>query len=217
MIFRLAACLLMVSFAWTCAAAVAAESDAGFTEMFNGKDLTGWEVDGTPNNKEGKPIWTVEDSTIRCGGTGFGFLRYNREFKDFIFEVEYRMTPKCNSGLGIRTTKFLGKANTRPSFYSYEIQILDDAGKQPSTGSSGSLYRYVAPKVNASKPAGEWNKIRIECRGPKIRITLNDQVVQDVDQSQIDALKKKPLEGYLCLQNHGKAIDFRNPRVKPLE
>ena len=50
----------------------------------------------------------------------------------------------------------------------------------------------------------------------KIRITLNGQVIQDVDQSTIDEIKGKPLAGYLCLQNHGKFIEFRKLRVKSL-
>jgi hypothetical protein len=58
--------------------------------------------------------------------------------------------------------------------------------------------------------------MEIECRGPKIRITLNGQTIQDVDQSTIAEIKNKPLSGYLCLQNHGKLIEFRNVRVKGL-
>jgi hypothetical protein len=197
---------------------LAADADS-WQEMFNGKDLAGWIVEGSKDYKDGeeqKPVWTVKDGMIACAGKGFGFLRYDKEYKDFVFQVEYRMSKGCNSGLGIRTVKFTGPAKTRPSYASYEIQILDDAGKPPAKGSSGSLYRYVAAKVNATKPAPDWNTMEIECRGPKIRITLNGQVIQDVDQSTIDEIKNKPLSGYLCLQNHGKFIEFRKLRVKAL-
>jgi hypothetical protein len=199
-----------------CQAASAADD---WTEMFNGKDLAGWVVEGSKDYKDGdqqKPVWTAKDAMIVCAGKGFGFLRYDKEYKDFAFHVEYRMSKGCNSGIGIRTVKFTGPGNTRPSYAAYEIQILDDAAKQPGKGSSGSLYRYVAPKVNATKAAPEWNVMDIECRGPKIRITLNGQVIQDVDQSTIAEIKNKPLSGYLCLQNHGKLIEFRNVRVKGL-
>jgi hypothetical protein len=73
-----------------------------------------------------------------------------------------------------------------------------------------SLYRYVPPKKNASKAAGEWNAVVIECRGPKIRVTLNGEVVQDVDQSTIAAIRDKPLSGYFSLQCHGSPVEFRN-------
>lgn len=206
---------LAVLLFWPAAAAAADE----WTEMFNGKDLSGWVVEGSKDYKDGdqqKPVWTVQDSLIASAGKGFGFLRYDKEYQDFAFHVEYRMSKGCNSGIGIRTVKFTGPAKTRPSYAAYEIQILDDAGKPPSKDSSGSLYRYVAARVNATKPAPEWNVMEIECRGPKIRITLNGQTIQDVDQSTIAEIKNKPLSGYLCLQNHGKLIEFRNVRVKGL-
>ena len=126
------------------------------------------------------------------------------------------MAPKCNSGIGIRTVPYDPSRDeaTRPSFYSYEIQLLDDAGKKPNKHSSGSLYRYVAPKVNAVKPAPEWNVVEVECVGPRIKVTINDQEVIDVDQTSIAEIRNKPLKGYVCLQNHHGVIDFRNVRIE---
>jgi hypothetical protein len=130
--------------------------------------------------------------------------------------VEYRLTKGCNSGIGIRHAKYTGRAETRPSYSGYEIQLLDDGGREPNKGSSASLYRYVAPKSLPVKKPGEWNTIEIECRGPKIKITLNGELIQDVDQSTIEEIKAKPLCGYVSVQNHGKTIDFRNIRLKDL-
>jgi hypothetical protein len=126
------------------------------------------------------------------------------------------MSKGCNSGVGIRGVEFTGPAATRPSFASYEIQLLDDAGKPANSHSTCSLYRYLAPTATAVKPAGEWNEMVIECRGPRIKITLNGTVVQDVDQSQVESIKAKPLCGYLSIQNHGKLIEFRRLRVTDL-
>lgn len=193
--------------------------------LFNGKDLDGWVVDGMKEYKdkgtgEVRPIFSVnKDGNLFCDGSGFSFLRYDaRKFADFRFHVEFRMTKKCNSGLGIRTTVFDPKKNTatRPSFYSYEIQLLDDAGKAPDKHSTGSLYRYVAPSTNPGRPAGEWNAMDIECIGPHIRITYNGEKIIDVDQTTIAEIKDKPLEGYLCLQNHGGKLEFRNLWVADL-
>lgn len=188
--------------------------------LFDGKGLTGWVAEGASEyQQDGKsvPVWTVHDGLLSCKGKGFGFLRYkDREFDDFTLHVEFRMARGCNSGLGIRTGAFdpARSRETRPSFYSYEIQLTDDAGKPATTHSTGSLYRYVAPKENAIKPAGEWNTMEIECLGPRIRVTLNGKLIQDVDQSTIDALKAKPLHGCICLQNHGGDIEFRAVEVK---
>lgn len=190
--------------------------------LFNGKDLTGWVAEGVKEYKDGdqlKPIWQVRDGLIHCDGKGFGFLRFaEREFADFRLHLEYRMAPKCNSGIGIRTTPFDPKRSTatRPSYACYEIQLVDDAGKPPTKHSTGSLYRYVAPKSNPFKPAGAWNTLVIECVGPRIRITANGVAIIDVDQTTIPELKNKPLKGHVCLQNHGGKIDFRNIRIEEL-
>lgn len=194
--------------------------------LFNGKDLNGWVAEGARDYKDKKSgelrsVWQVaKEGTITCDGSGFGFLRYHeRRFADFHFHVEYRMTAKkCNSGIGIRTTVFdpAKSTATRPSYASYEIQLLDDAGKPPTKHSTGSLYRYVAPGSNPGKDVGEWNVMDIECVGPRIRITFNGVKTIDVDQSTIAELKDKPLEGYLCLQNHGGKLEFRNLWVRDL-
>ncbi len=190
--------------------------------LFDGKSLDGWVAEGVSTyTLDGKtlPVWTVSDGTILCTGKGFGFLRYERkQFADFTYHVEFKMAPKCNSGLGVRTTAFdpAKSRDTRPSYYCYEIQLIDDAGKAPDLHSSGSLYRYVAPSENALKPAGEWNTIEVSCVGPKVSVMLNDKKVVDVDQSTVAAIKDKPRKGYVCLQNHGGMIAFREVRVREI-
>ncbi|MHC5539836.1 3-keto-disaccharide hydrolase [Singulisphaera rosea] len=193
-----------------------------FQALFNGKDLDGWVAEGqTESPKDGvaRPVWSVREGLIHCDGKGFGFLRYDRhEYKDFVFHVDFRMAPGCNSGLGVRTRVFIPEQSraTRPSLYSYEIQLMDDAGKPATPHSSGSLYRYVAPKENAIKPASEWNSIDIECVGPKIKVTLNGKTIIDVDQQTVEAIKTKPMKGFVCLQNHGGTIDFRDVRIREI-
>ncbi|MFO0909690.1 MAG: DUF1080 domain-containing protein [Isosphaeraceae bacterium] len=190
-----------------------------FQPLFDGKTLNGWVVEGNPGSDkhpDGRPVWSVADGLIHCEGKGFGFLRYDREpFDDFTFHVEFRMAAKCNSGIGVRTRVFDPKQSraTRPSIYSYEIQIVDET-KPISPTSNGSLYRYVAPKSNPLKSPGEWNTIEVTCVGPRIRVVLNGVEIQNVDQSTIEALKSKPLKGFVCLQNHGGRIDFRNVKIK---
>ena len=76
--------------------------------LFDGKDLDGWVAEGvkefTGPDGRVQPVWSVRDGLLVCDGRGFGFLRYDRrEFADFVFHVEFRMSPKCNSGLGVRT------------------------------------------------------------------------------------------------------------------
>jgi len=191
-------------------------------QLFNGKDLDGWVAAGVKEFvKDGRtlPVWSVKNGNLVCTGKGFGFLRYDRRtFADFVFHVEFRMAPGCNSGLGIRTRSFdLARSRaTRPSFYGYEIQLFDDAGKPPTVHTSGSLYRYVAPRKNAILPAGQWNSIDIECAGPRIKVTLNGELIVDLDQQTIPELRQKPLQGCVCLQNHGGNIEFRSLRIREI-
>jgi len=201
-------------------------------ELFNGKDLSGWVIEG-PSEFENKgnkePIWVAENGMITCrvnNRKSYGFLRYDKnQFADFVFSLEYRLSEKempkqspCNSGIGIRTGVYdPKKSDSPPSRAGYEIQLLDDAMKNPDKHSTGSLYRYIAPSVKAVKPAPEWNKIEIECKGARIKVTLNGEKIIDVDQTTVEEIKNKPLKGYVCVQNHGGKVDFRNLRVKELK
>jgi len=200
--------------------AEAEKDDDGFVKIFNGKDLTNWVVEGWrqyPQKHKKDPIWIVEEDKIVCRGRDWGFLRYDKKLTDFIVRLEFRAAKKCNSGLGIRGGIFQGNRwKTAPSWTGYEMQILDDAGKRPTPYSTGALYRYIAPRTNAIKPAGQWNTVEIRCQGPRIQITLNDQHIQDVDQSTVAGIKEKPLSGYFSLQDHGSRIEFRGIRLKEL-
>jgi len=212
-----AAVPLLVLFGALLSMAIAAEE--GFVDVFNGENLDGWVVDGNKTCKRDgreRPIWTVEDGIITCAGRGGGFLRYDKLLTDFVIHVEFNMCKGCNSGLGIRSVKYDGSYRTRPSLAGYEMQIVDDSGRNPNRHSSGSLYRYVAPKVNATRPAGEWNVVEIECRGPRIHITINGQTIHDLDQTTIGPTKNKPLSGYFSLQDHGRRIQYRNIYLKEL-
>src|SRR5262245_4856955 len=204
------------------AAALAQPADA--VPLFNGKDLDGWVAEGVKEFKDkdgrAKPVWSVRDGLLVCEGSGFGFLRYDKKvFANFTLHVEYRMAPRCNSGIGIRTCAFDPRLSreTRPSLFAYEIQLLDDAGQPPNEHGSGSLYRYVAPRANPVKPAGEWNAVEVECNGPRIRVRVNGEEVVNVDQTQVEAIKNKPRQGYVCLQNHGGHIEFRNVTVREIK
>jgi uncharacterized protein YlaI len=192
-------------------------------ELFNGKDLDGWAVEERPyKDKSGtnKPNWSVRDGLLTCEGKTFGFLRYEKqEFADFALHVECRLSPKSNTGIGIRTMPYDPRKDkeTRPSYHSYEIQVQDDEGKPPSKNSTGSLYRYVAPRANPIKRAPVWNTVDIECIGPRIRVTINGQEILDADQSTIQETKNKPLKGYVCLQSHDRLVEFRNVRIREIK
>jgi hypothetical protein len=193
-----------------------AERDAaeGWTDLLV-DGLAPWIVDARPGEREEhQKKWTLRDGVLHNAGGGFGFLRYEKELSDFELKGEYKLPRRGNSGIGIRSVPFTGPSRTRPSFAAYELQLLADHGQPPDTHSTMSLYRYVAPRANPSKPAGEWNTFHIICRGPRIVIHLNGEEILDVDQSEHEEIKDKPLKGHLLLQNHGSAAEFRNLRLR---
>jgi hypothetical protein len=204
-----------------------------FRDLFDGKSLDGWVVEGAAKNKTGQKMWSVSDGRIACLGEGFGFLRYDRqEFGDFTLRVEYRFIPApagkpaANSGLGIRTGRFdpARSRETRPSYAAYEVQLLDDAGIPPSAHGTGSLYRYKSPTANPARPGPEWNTIEVECVGPRITIRLNDKTVLEADQTELadvktrpaaaPAPKDKPRKGYVALQSHSGLVEFRKVQIR---
>jgi hypothetical protein len=98
-----------------------------------------------------------------------------------------------------------------PAFTGYEMQILSDHGREPTRHTTGAIYEVVGASLNMSKPDGEWNQARIEARGPHIRITLNGEMVVDVENERSST-------GYIGLQNHDdrSVVKFRNIRITEL-
>ena len=189
--------------------------------LLPGNDLEGWVEEQHDFFKKKYPdvrTWTAKEGVVSCDGShgNCGFLRYDKKLADFTLRLEYRMSKNCNSGVCIRVpTPYDGIPDkTLPSHTGYEVQILDDVGTGPSLTATGSLYNLVPPEVNAARPAGVWNELEIVCHGPRIRVSLNGRVVQDVDQTTLGAIRERPRSGYLMLQNHGHAIDFRNIWLK---
>lgn len=191
------------------------------TRLFATDELTGWVEEQHNFFKKKRPnvtSWSVKDGVVSCDGSvgNCGFLRYDKKLSDFTLTLEFRFKKGCNSGVCFRNrVPYDGRPDeTLPSRTGFELQILDDAGKEPSKTSTGSFYGLLAPRVNAARPAGEWNTLEIACHGSKIRVTLNGQLVQDVDQDTVDEIKNRPRAGYVSLQNHGHSAEFRNLRLR---
>ena len=108
--------------------------------------------------------WSVEDGMM-VNVKGANNLVSKQTFSDFKLEAEYRLTAGSNSGIYLR-----GR---------YEMQVLDDAGKDTAITGHMSIYGRKAPDVNASLPAGEWQKVEIILVGNHVTVTLNGTRVQD--------------------------------------
>jgi hypothetical protein len=179
--------------------------------LFNGKDLSGWDAVGGPAD-----CWAWEDGKVVCKGGKGGWLCTKEQYGDFEFEVEYNCPKDGNSGVFIRAPR-----EGHTSKVGMEIQILDDDAEihkniKPSQHTA-SIYSVVAPSKSVQRKAGEWNTMRILCKGDRVAITLNGEKVVDADMSAFEELKGRPRKGYIGLQNHGSGLEFRNVRLKKLD
>jgi hypothetical protein len=199
----------------------------GFESLFNGKDLTGWHVNKGGNMK----VWGAEDGILYVNGSGGGWLMTEKEYGDFELRLEFKLPEKGNSGVALRSAM-----EGDPAFAAgMEIQLLDDEWHKKNykglkkTQLTGSIYDIVPPSTDANKPIGEWNKMRIIAKGPKIMVELNGTKIVDANledhKDRVKADKEKGLaahprllspKGHLGLQSHDGRVEFRNLYVKPL-
>lgn len=181
------------------------QAEEGFVPLFNGKDLTGWHVMGSPS-------WKVENGILVCTGEGGGWLRSDKQYENFVLRLEFRISKGGNSGIFIRSA-----LEGNPAFTGMEVQILDDHGRAPSPHTTGSIYDAVAPRKNMSKPAGEWNFVEIICSGPWVVVAMNGEEIVRTNMDEHPKLKGRLRKGYIGLQNHGARVEFRNIRIKELK
>lgn len=194
-------------------------ADRGFTPLFDGKSLAGWQL----VNGHG-PGYVVKDGVLVCPADGGGNLFTTKEYANFVFRFEFKSSPGGNNGVGIRAP-LKGDA----AYQGMEIQILDHdhanyKGKIKPSQRHGSVYDVFAAEKEALKPAGEWNSEEIRAEGSKIKVTLNGKVILDADLSTVTdeaVLKKHPglkrTAGYIGFLGHGTLVEFRNIRLKELK
>jgi cytochrome c len=174
----------------------------GAVALFDGGSLEGWQQVGP-----GRFTLQPDGSLLTEGG--MGLLYYNRPFRDFVLELDYRTDSRgANSGIFVRFPE--RPADPMDAVRGgYEIQI-DDNARDPQHV-TGAIYGVAAPSEVASRPAGEWNHYRIEVTGQRYRVYLNGVKVNDFFGTRAQ-------QGYVGLQNHDpdSRVYFRNVRVTPL-
>jgi hypothetical protein len=200
-----------------------AQEDAllAFRPLFNGKDLSGW-VDVNTSEE----TWRVEDEMIICTGNPIGVMRSDRQYENFIMEIEWKhMEAGGNSGVFIWSegTPFKGKRLTK----AIEVQMLEldwaVQNKRTDDYVHGELFPTMDltaipdnPRGDRSKSIekrckgkGEWNKYVIVAVDGTVKLSVNGKFVNGLRASE----RKK---GYICLEAEGAEIHFRNIRILEL-
>jgi hypothetical protein len=206
----------------------------GFVAVFNGKDLDGWK--GLPKPGKGttgpdnpfvraklspeelktaqaeadenmRAHWRVEDGALVFDGKGRS-LCTAKDFGDFEMYVDWKISPKGDSGIYLRGSP--------------QVQIWDTTNANAAVG-SGGLYNNKTnpdkPLVKADKPVGEWNRFWIKMVGDKVWVKLNDVLVVDGVTLENYWDRNKPIfpTGDIQLQNHGNTLWFKNIYIKELK
>ncbi len=187
---------------------------AGFTSMFNGKDLTDWKRhDGLPNEKEPTGKWTVENGVIvgiqDPPGKG-GFLTSTETFRDFELMLETKIDWPFDTGVFLRVG---------PDGKSHQVTLDYRNG-----GEIGGIYcpwtqgfvRHCTDGIKQFRK-GQWNRLRIICQGEpaRIRVWLNDIQITDFQHTE-ESTAGIPEEGTICLQVHpgGDGYDKSQTRFR---
>jgi hypothetical protein len=148
--------------AWPAADANANHAYGTPVVLVDGTSLDAWGV-----QHANRPMgWRVEDGTI-TNDKGANNLVSKEKFTNFRLQAEYKLAPGSNSGIYLR-----GR---------YEIQLFDDHGRgdAPRNTDHVSIYGRTPPRVNASKPANEWQTLDIVLVSNRVTVTLNGQRVHD--------------------------------------
>jgi hypothetical protein len=214
---------LCISIFLTLAANVAsASASSGWVELFNGKNLDGWE------QHSGAAKYSVADGCIvgeSVAGTGNSFLCPVKTYGDFELELDFQVDAMLNSGVQFRSDLFPethvikvdGKTIKLPAdrLHGYQCEIdMDPKRNRMWTAGiydemrrewlfpgklGGSATNFTLQGRSVSKP-GEWNHLRILCVGTSIKTWLNGELRTDMN----DAMT---LSGRIGLQVHGIGSD----------
>jgi hypothetical protein len=194
-----------------------------WTQLFNGKDLTGWK-------HTGPGFMTVENGEIQTHG-GMGLLYWDGgKVGNCIIRIVFHMKDENdNSGIFIRIP-VEPREEWMPVHYGYEVQIDNhpELSDEDEFHSTGMLYSLTRPLAKAWKPGPEFNTLEITIDGPHTMVALNGIKVTDYTEGDPVPERKfdfepqrgpRPDEGYFGLQNHSDndIVFFKEVAIKSLK
>jgi hypothetical protein len=181
----------------------ATEKAPAFKSIFNGKDLTGW-IAPSPN-----PFWRVENGVligINDEKQTGSMLKTEKNYKNFIVELDVRVQDPMDSGLFMRTPALqmqIGKS----------ISLKKELTGSFYIGKAGYVEAGQAKDAVKLLKAGDWNTVRLEAKGDTFTVWLNGtQASRYTNPGYPDA-------GPISVQVHAKIggkVEFRNMRVAEL-
>jgi hypothetical protein len=209
-----------------------AADDEGFVNLFakdgKPKDWTVRQWNDVAKEAGKDTDWTVKDGVLHSGKKRGTWIMSEKEYGDFTLEFEIKLGERGNSGVALRAP-----LKGDPAFDGMELQIADYRYNTKAKDSelTGGIYRAIAPTKQVYKPAA-WNRCRIELKGDHLKVTFNDETIQDVDLTKFDQpvkrhdgsdappVKDRPRKGHIGFQHLSRDSDpvlVRGARIKELK
>jgi hypothetical protein len=190
--------------------------------LLDGKTTAGWRGYRQKTVPEG---WSVVDGALTRAGKGGDIITID-QFGDFELTLEYNLAPGANSGVFFRVTE------DDPVIWheAVEVQVIDNArtGLKPAQTAAAN-YDLHAPSRDVSKPAGQWNALRLLVRGAHVEHWLNGTKVIEYELGSDDWKQRVQASkfidfprfgtarrGHIGLQDHGDRVAYRNIRIREL-
>ena len=204
----------------------AAEAEFGWELLFDGKSTEHWR--GFKSESFPAKGWTIDGDALKVvAGGGGGDIITQKQYRDFEFAFDFKVSPGANSGVMFHVSEEQGT----PWLTGPEYQILDDGdGGGQGVHDAGALYAMIAPAGKTPRPAGAWNQGRIVLVGNHLEHWLNGVRVVSTEMhdahwkelvanSKFGGMPPFGLEktGHLDLQDHGFDVWFRNLKIRNLD
>jgi hypothetical protein len=174
--------------------------------LFDGKTLNGWKIYGTEK-------WEIDGGMIIASSgpdKGYGYLATEKNYYDFILELEFKLETDGNSGVFFRSN--LNGTDIK----GWQVEVAppgENTGGIYETGGRGWIFEIPSDKENILKP-GKWNKLKVYLKGSTVKTWLNGQPMTDLTD---EAIGKG--SGKIALQVHSGgdvAVKWRKIRIKAL-
>jgi hypothetical protein len=204
---------------------VRADTPAKKTNLFNGRDLAGWEYVVTPATDITSVCHYNADGSLAVAGKPVGYLAAKQAYENYTLHAEWRWPAKAakNSNGGVLLNIAGGPAGGTAWPVCFQAQMkLGRAGDLlPMNGATFAEKLSTPPdaktpqldrreKADPEKPLGEWNSYDIVCRKGIIEVTVNGVPQNNVTQCV-------PANGRFGFQLEGTPFELRNVWIAPLK
>jgi hypothetical protein len=185
-------------------------------DLFNGKDLTGWKAVSRTNSAPAE-TWSVANGVIRCTGKPTGYLRTEKNYRDYRLTVEWRfvkVAPKAdNTGVLVHMqlpdqvwppcVQCQGKHENQGDLF-----LMAGAESKEHRGLDANT---ALPKRGPSKekPAGEWNMCELVCDGNTVKAYVNGTFMNETAECTVSS-------GFIGFQSEGGEFEIRKVYLEPL-